>query len=101
MLATHRLTTLSLTEKSLASTYRQRFTTSARHFNKEPSQKSHVNPGELPAFSMKDLGANKTVKTVVYLTVGIIGTAETITYTKLAYRYFYPPPTDDVDISDP
>jgi hypothetical protein len=43
----------------------------------------------MPKFSMKDLGATPAVKGVVYLMLGIIGTAETITYGQWAYRRWW------------
>jgi hypothetical protein len=43
-------------------------------------------PEELPAFSFKDLGANKTVKFVVIAGLTVIATMETIFYTKILMR---------------
>ncbi|KAF2222682.1 hypothetical protein BDZ85DRAFT_264065 [Elsinoe ampelina] len=41
---------------------------------------------EIPAFNFKDLGANKTVKTVVIIALIVAGTAETITWCRLGLR---------------
>ncbi|KAG8630622.1 hypothetical protein KVT40_002241 [Elsinoe batatas] len=41
---------------------------------------------EIPAFSFKDLGANRTVKTVVIIALIVAGTAETITWYRLGMR---------------
>lgn len=54
-------------------------------------QQKQTNPGELPGFSFTDLGATPTVKAVVYVMAGIIGTAETITYGQWAYHRWWKP----------
>ena len=51
---------------------------------------SKTNPGELPKFSLLDLGASPTVKFVVYLSLGIIGTLETYAYGKWAWHKWGP-----------
>ena len=45
---------------------------------------------EMPAFSMKGLGASSTVKFVVYTALGVLGTMETVFYGQWAYRKLYP-----------
>lgn len=67
--------------------------------NSSNDAKKHTNPGEMPAFSFKDLGATRPVKVVVYLMVGIIGTAETFTYGKWAYHAWWKP-SDEVESAD-
>ena len=55
----------------------------------------HTNPGEMPGFSFKDLGATPTVKAVVYVMIGIIGTAETVTYGQWAYHRWWKPAVEE------
>ena len=56
--------------------------------NKPPLPK---NPS-FGAASFKELGASRTVKVVVYLAVGVMGTLETITYGKFLWAKFGPEP---------
>lgn len=53
----------------------------------------------MPAFSLKDLGASPVVKGVVYFMIGVIGTAETVTYGQWAYRRWWRV-ADEEDISE-
>ena len=57
--------------------------------NQQPEKRPHENPST-PGFSLQSLGATRTVKVVVYTAIGIIGTMETIFWTKAGWRYFYP-----------
>ena len=50
-------------------------------------EKEQVEP---TSFSFKDLGMSPTVKIVVYTALGIIGTAETITYGTWGYYKLFP-----------
>ena len=43
-----------------------------------------------PSFSFKDLGAIRAVKITVIAALSIVGTLETIFYTKALWRYFVP-----------
>ena len=48
-------------------------------------------PNQNPSFqsaSFKDLGATRTVKIVVLVCLGVLGTLETIFWTKAVWRYF-------------
>lgn len=51
------------------------------------SRKPPENPS-YPAFKFSNLGANRAVKITVYTVIGILGTLETIFWTKAALRYF-------------
>jgi hypothetical protein len=73
--------------------YQSQKTTSSR----QDGQK-HENPGEMPSFSFNDLGATPAVKAVVYIALGIMGTAETVTYGQWAYRRWWK--AADVDVAD-
>lgn len=44
-----------------------------------------------PKFSFANLGANRAVMITVYTALGILGTMETIFWTKALWRYFAPP----------
>jgi hypothetical protein len=65
-----------------------------RDARSQPS--TNPNPGELPSFSMRDLGASPTVKFVVYTVLGVMGTLETYAYGKWAW-YKWGPKPDDAD----
>ena len=60
---------------------------------KPPPPPPHQNPS-FGSASFKDLGANRTVKIVVYVSLGIIATVESITWGKLIYRRFGPDPKE-------
>ncbi|KAN0095875.1 hypothetical protein V8E51_016586 [Hyaloscypha variabilis] len=57
--------------------------------NPKPSQNQSPSMG---GASFKDLGANRTVKVVVYVSLGVIATLESITWGKLIWRRFGPEP---------
>ena len=57
--------------------------------NKQSSKPAPENPS-MPAFSLQGLGATRTVKIVVLCAIGIMGTMETIFYTKVAWNYLFP-----------
>ena len=78
----HRLTSRPLTQRS---SYSQQQSTRAE---KPPGSDSELPP---ISFNWTDLGANRTVKITILIAVGIIGTTETIFYTRALWRYFVPP----------
>lgn len=43
-------------------------------------KKPEQDPADIPSFSFNGLGASLAVKAVVYLSIGVIATAETYTY---------------------
>lgn len=49
------------------------------------------------SFSFKDLGATAVVKITVLTVVGVLGTIETIFWTKVLWRYFSSPATEVTD----
>ncbi|PMD40193.1 hypothetical protein L207DRAFT_335186 [Hyaloscypha variabilis F] len=59
--------------------------------NPNPKQQQNQNPS-MGGASFKDLGANRTVKVVVYVSLGVIATLESVTWGKLLWRRFGPRP---------
>jgi hypothetical protein len=57
--------------------------------NSKPSQNQNPSMG---GASFKDLGANRTVKVVIYISLGVIATLESVTWGKLLWRRFGPEP---------
>ena len=45
---------------------------------------------EIPAFSLKDLGANRATKTVVVIALSVLATMESIFWIKVGWRRFGP-----------
>ena len=45
---------------------------------------------KLPSFSLRDLGLSPTMRIIVYSLIGVIATAETITYGTWAYYKIWP-----------
>jgi hypothetical protein len=64
--------------------------------NAKGNSSTNTNPGQLPKFSMNDLGASPTVKAVVYTMIGIMGTVETYAYGKWAWYRWGPTPDGDI-----
>lgn len=50
-------------------------------------RKPHENPS-MPQISFKDLGMSRNVKIFVYLVIGVLGTMETVFWTKAIWRWF-------------
>ena len=42
----------------------------------------------MPQISFKDLGMSRNVKIFVYLVIGVLGTMETVFWTKAIWRWF-------------
>ena len=61
--------------------------------------KSAVEPPEIPSFSFRGLGASRPVKIVVWTALGVLGTVETVFYTRAAWQWMYPK-TEDVSSSE-
>lgn len=86
-------------------------TTTIRRYSQKPSNdesqtnakgktNTTTNPGQLPHFSMNDLGASSTVKIVVYTMLGIMGTVETYAYGKWAWYKWGPKADRDLVSED-
>ena len=60
-----------------------------RNATRQSPNRHQDNEHDIPRFSFKDLGASPTVKAVVYIALGIYGTAETYFYGRWAYEKFY------------
>ena len=60
--------------------------------NSTPSPQEH----EYPAFSLKDLGANRATKTVVVIALSVLATMESIFWIKVGWRRFGPRTEDDM-----
>ena len=54
---------------------------------------SSRNPG-LPKINLKDLGATTPIRIVIYIVIGIIGTAETVFWCQWLWRFIYPASKD-------
>ncbi|KAH6712605.1 hypothetical protein DL95DRAFT_395463 [Leptodontidium sp. 2 PMI_412] len=68
--------------------------------NPSPSP-SKPSPPPNPSFgaaSFKELGATRTVKIVVYIAIGIMGTVETFTWSRFLWAKFGPKKVEDGDV---
>jgi hypothetical protein len=62
------------------------------HFS---TQKPHSQPEIIKGVPFSELGANRTVKIVVYIAVGIIGTAETYAWGRFLWGKYGPQQGED------
>ncbi|KAH8821977.1 hypothetical protein F5884DRAFT_108755 [Xylogone sp. PMI_703] len=74
-----------------------RFTQSTRlsHQRSSGSRGSSENNPSYPTISFADLGASRAVKITVYTVIGVLGTLETIFWTKTLWRYFTSASSDE------
>ncbi|KAE9367319.1 hypothetical protein N431DRAFT_428730, partial [Stipitochalara longipes BDJ] len=62
-----------------------------RFYSTQPPKSNPPNQNpSMGGASFKDLGANRTVKIVVYFSLGVIATVESFTWGKLLWRRFGP-----------
>jgi hypothetical protein len=72
-------------------------TSKSRYSTSKPPPNTSEN-SELPSFSFKDLGANRTVKIVVIVALTIGGTAESVFWAQMLWAKFGPEKKEDEEI---